>query len=657
MRRIALAVVVLAALGVAPAAGGVEAQSAQKRLKAGKVRLKSFGSCKALVRYGRANVRRGPGVLPPSPSPPVVMPLRRVNPGAETLMGEPGAAPPAVEDGASGTNVQEAGVDEPDVVKTAGSRIFAIAGGRLHAVHPDGPRLLGSLDLEGYGHELLVRGDRLLVISHDAVAGKQPVGGDPRILVEPLVVDQGVTVLTEVDVSKPAEMRVLRTERVRGTHVSSRLTGRTARVVVWTRPRAVFEPALRPAVRGWLPRRALRRRGVGKPSFRRTAPCRRVFRPAQFSGTDVLTVLTIDLAKGLPAVDSDAIMSGGQVVYASHRSLYVATQDWTPMPPTPVAELPGRSFTTVHRFDTSDPDSTAYRASGKLPGFLLNQFALSEHAGVLRAATTEEPVWWTGGAEVQSQSHVTVLDQKGGALRQIGQVGGLGQGERIFAVRFIGPAGYVVTFRQIDPLYVVDLERPSQPVVRGELKIRGYSAYLHPVGPGLLLGVGQDATDAGAQLGTQLSLFDVSDPSNPRRLHQAAVPGASSQAEFDHHAFLWWAPRDLAVVPLNVFDGGPALQGGQFFQGAAGFGVQRAAGIAEVGRASHDNSPIQRSFVLGGRLFTLSDAGIEANSLDNLAEQGWLAFPAPAPAPGPVPLPEPIPLPEPMPLPRPIPVP
>jgi Beta propeller domain len=654
MRRILLAVAVLAALGAAPAAGGVEARDAQKRVKVGKVRLKSFGSCAALVRYGRANVRRGPGAMPPPPSPPVVMPLNRVAPDAPQALTEAPAPPaaPGAEEGASGTNVQEAGVDEPDIVKTAASRIFAVAAGRLHAVHPDGPRLLGSLELEGYGHELLLRGDRLLAISHDTAAGAPPAGGDPR-LAEPLIVDQGVTVLTEVDVSDPAAMRVVRTERIRGTHVSSRLTGRTARVVVWTRPRAVYEPVLRPAVRGWLPRRALRRRGVGKPSFRRAAPCRRVFRPAQFSGTDVLTVLTIDLQKGLPAVDSDAIMSGGQVVYASHRSLYVATQDWTPMPATPTAELPGRSFTTVHRFDTSDPDSTTFRASGKLPGYLLNQFSLSEHQGVLRAATTEEPVWWTGAFDAQSQSHVTVLDERGGALRQIGQVGGLGTGERIFAVRFIGPAGYVVTFRQIDPLYVVDLERPSQPVVRGELKIRGYSAYLHPVGPGLLLGVGQDATDTGAQLGTQLSLFDVSDPSNPSRLHQAAVAGASSQAEFDHHAFLWWAPRDLAVVPLNVFGGAPTLQGGQFFQGAAGFRVQRAAGIAEVGRASHENSPIQRSFVLGGRLFTLSDAGIEANSLDNLGEQGWVAFPAPVP--GPVPLPRPAPLPEPVPLPGPLP--
>jgi hypothetical protein len=608
-----------AASAAAPTAASA-APKVEKRLKAGKLRLRSFRSCAALVRYSRSRVRRGRGALPPPPSPPILMPLRRGAPDAVVtpeVLAAPAPTGGAVEEGASGTNVQEAGVDEPDIVKAAGSRIFAVAGNRIHAVHPDGPRLLGSLELAGYGHELLLRGDRLLAISHDAPAGLdqpviRPFGGG----------DAGVTVLTEIDVSDAAAMRVVRTERIRGVHVSSRLTGRTARVVVWTRPRAVFEPTLRTAVRGWLPRRALRRRGTGKPRFRRAAPCRRVMRPASFSGTDVLTVLTIDLEKGLPAVDSDAIMSGGQVVYASERNLYVATQDWTPVPATPGAELPGRSFTTIHRFATDDPDSTTYRASGRVPGFLLNQFSLSEHDGVLRAASTEEPVWWSGDAAVESQSHVTVLDEQDGALRQIGQVSGLGRGERIFAVRFIGPAGYVVTFHQIDPLYVVDLERPAQPVVRGELKIRGYSAYLHPVGPGLLLGVGQDATDAGVQLGTQLSLFDVSDPSNPRRLHQAAVSNASSQAEFDHHAFLWWAPRDLAVVPLNVF-------GAQTFQGATGFRVQRAAGIAEAGRASHPDAPILRSFVLGGRLFTLSDAGVEANSLADLSEQAWLAFPAP----------------------------
>jgi hypothetical protein len=608
MGRIALAVAALALLAAAPAAGGVQSDGAAKRPKVGKVRLKSFGSCASLIRYGRSHVGRGPGAAPPLPGAPPRTLERRAPVAPEAP--QPISAPGAGEEDSSGTNVQEVGVDEPDVVKTDGSRIFAVGREGLHALDADGPRLLGSLALEGWGHELFLRGDRLLVISHD----------QPATAADVAVYDQGVTMLSEVDVSDPAAMRVLRTERVRGVHVSSRLTGRTARVVIWTRPLATSEPALRPAVRGWLPRRALRKRGRGRPSFRRAAPCRRVMRPASFSGTDVLTVLTIDLEKGLPAVDSDAIMSGGQLVYGSERSLYVATQKWTPLPDSPQAEPP-RSFTTVHRFATGDPDSTSYRASGEVPGFLLNQFSLSEHEGVLRAASTETPLWWGGRQPDEGQSFVTALDERDGALVQIGQVGGLGRGERIFAVRFIGDAGYVVTFRQVDPLYVVDLERPAEPRVRGELKIRGYSAYLHPLGEDLLLGVGQDATEGGAQLGTQLSLFDVSDPSRPTRLHQKAVADSSSGAEFDHHAFLWWSPRDLAVLPLTVY-------GDDFFDGAAGFRVRRDSGIEEVGRDSHrDDASILRSFVVQGRLFTLSDAGIEANSLDTLAEEAWVRFP------------------------------
>jgi Beta propeller domain len=618
MRAIAVAATLLLVLGAAPAAGGIDKRDVEKRARLGKVKLKAFGSCKALVRYGRTNVRRGTGVAPPPPVAPTPMPIRVAPVEGVPLApnAAPGAAPQAGGDVASGTNVQEAGVDEPDLVKTAGSRIFAIAAGRLHAVDAAGPQLLGSLELPGWGHELLLHGDRMLVISHDAPEVKQPDG----IVLD--VLGPGVTVLTEVDVSDPAAMRVVRTERIRGNHVSSRLTGRTARVVVWTKSRAAYEPELRPALRGWLPRRALRRRGTGKPTYRRAAPCRRVLRPASFSGTDMLTVLTVDLEKGLPAVDSDAIMSGGHTVYASDSSLYVATQRWAPEMQASDTGAP-RSTTTIHRFATGDPDATAYRASGQVPGYLLNQFSLSEHDGVLRAASTSLPAWWGDGTFEESQSHVTVLDERDGRLVQIGQVGGLGRGERIYAVRFIGAAGYVVTFREVDPLYVVDLERPSEPVVRGELKIRGYSAYLHPVGEGLLLGVGQDASERGLQLGTQLSLFDVSDPSRPRRLHQAAIAASSSAAELDHHAFLWWAPRDLAVVPLTV-------HGGQFFQGAAGFRVRRGPGIEEAGRASHDNAPILRSFVAAGRLFTLSDAGLEVDSLDSLAEEAWLPFPPPS---------------------------
>ncbi len=174
-------------------------------------------------------------------------------------------------------------------------------------------------------------------------------------------------------------------------------------------------------------------------------------------------------------------------------------------------------------------------------------------------------------------------------------------------MRFIGDAGFVVTFRQTDPLYAVDLSDPRRPRVRGELKILGYSAYLHPVGGDLLLGVGQDATEQGAQTGTQLSLFDVSDLSKPARLHARSVgQGSSSAVEFDHHAFLWWAPAKLAVVPVEDYGSSSS------FVGAIGFGVTRGAGIGERGRASHEGegyaTPILRSFVVKGRLFTLSDS-------------------------------------------------
>ncbi len=600
------------ALALAPSvsvasAGDAEDAAAKRERLAKQARLKAFGSCKGIVRYGRRHARQGPGAVTPPiadlplpltgepiPRPPVApapMPIRRD--AAETESG--------ADSGDSGTNVQEAGVDEPDLVKAGAGRIFVVADQRLLAVGADGLKLLGSLRLDGFGHQLLLDGERLLVISQTSALGSD----DQRVLP---AYESEITQLTEVDVSDPAAMRVLRTERIRGRHVSSRLTGHTARVVIWTRPRAVAEPQFRTQLRGWLPRRVLRQAAGGRPRIRLAARCRRVFRPAQHSGIDVLSVLTIDMRRGLPAVDSDAVMAGGQTVYASPKALYVATPSWTEEGPL-LAER-----TLVHKFAASEPDATSYRASGRLEGTLLNQFSLSEHDGVLRAATTV-------GAGPEGESRVTTLAERDGVLARLGEAGGLGKGERIYAVRFVGDVGYVVTFRQVDPLYTLDLSDPRNPRTVGELKIRGYSAYLHPLGDGLLLGVGQDASERGTTLGTQVSLFDVSEPARPQRLHAWRVPGgSSSEAEWDHHAFLWWAPSKLAVLPLESAR----------FSGAVGLKVERAA-IAEAGRASHQlrgqEWPVRRSLVVGGRLVTISDVGIERDSLTDLAEEAWLAFP------------------------------
>jgi hypothetical protein len=223
----------------------------------------------------------------------------------------------------------------------------------------------------------------------------------------------------------------------------------------------------------------------------------------------------------------------------------------------------------------------------------------------------------------------------------LGRVGGLGRGERVYAVRFAGDVGYVVTFRQVDPLYTIDLSTPSRPAVRGELKLRGYSAYLHPLGDGLLLGIGQDATEEGRVLGTQASLFDVSDPARPTRLDTFTLGGTSSQAESDHHAFLWWPRTRLAVIPVQTYLDRP-------FLGAVGLRVRRSD-IAEVGRVAHPGrpgiepwgspgTPIERSLVVGDTLYTVSAAGVKASSLATFADQGFARLPAQEPPP---PLPQP----------------
>ncbi|UGS34781.1 hypothetical protein DSM104329_01163 [Capillimicrobium parvum] len=565
-------------------------------------RLRAFDSCAGLVRYAAAHAPPAGriGVIPP----PSASGTPDGAPSAET---QPSAAPDV-----SQTNVQEAGIDEPDIVKTDGRTLFVIGRGRLQAIDAAAApaRLLGSVALPAGGdHQLLLHEGRALVISRaqdQPFPLPRPVRPGPGAPVTDVLppYQPPQTVLTEVDVRDPAAMRVVRTMTVDGLSVGARLHGATARVVVSSSPRGYVDPVARARAAGWMPRATLRRGTAGAARTRRLLPCRAVRRPRAFAGAGMLSVLTIDLERGLPAVDADALMTDGDTVYASAGSLYVATRRYAPSP----ADATVGATTSIHRFDTSDPRSTTYAASGSVPGALLGQFSLSEDGGVLRAASTGD------GGDAQ-QSFVTTLAQRDGRLTQLGQVGGIGRGERIHAVRFIGPVGYVVTFRQTDPLFTIDLSDPAAPRVAGELELLGYSAYLHPVGDGRLLGVGRDATAGGRLKGAQASLFDVSDPAQPRRLAQHALGSAdSAQAEYDHHAFLWWPATRLAVLPLTGEDPGA-------------LGLRLGDGeIAEVGRIAHAGSPVDRVTVVGDRLFALCGDGVVVASLDSLAERGFVAF-------------------------------
>jgi hypothetical protein len=219
---------------------------------------------------------------------------------------------------------------------------------------------------------------------------------------------------------------------------------------------------------------------------------------------------------------------------------------------------------------------------------------------------------WDSGASAESS--VRVLEERPGGLAEIGSVGGLGRGERIYAVRYIGDTAFVVTFRQVDPLYTVDLSNPRAPRVVGSLKVPGYSAYLHPLGDGLLLGVGQDADADGRPTGVKLSVFDVSDLRAPRRLSGAEVGARTyTDAEYDHHAFLWWAPERLAVLPAVQYsaDFGDTAFGGMVAYRVDGAGVlSQAARIASPGFGIDSGSTFSRAAVVGSRLLLISDAHV-----------------------------------------------
>jgi uncharacterized secreted protein with C-terminal beta-propeller domain len=219
---------------------------------------------------------------------------------------------------------------------------------------------------------------------------------------------------------------------------------------------------------------------------------------------------------------------------------------------------------------------------------------------------------------------VYALRLDGGELKQIGHVGGLGKGERIYGVRFAGPVGYVVTFRQTDPLYTVDLADPTRPRVLGELKVDGYSAYLHPLDGTRLLGVGQDVRDNRSR-GTQVAVFDVADLGAPRRVSRLTMPDSWSDAEYDPHAFLYWPADGTVVLPLFAYD-----KEGKDHSSVA---VLRVAGdhLRDAGRVTHPvrgaepwTSRITRSLVVGHTLWTVSEAGLMASDLGSLARQAWL---------------------------------
>lgn len=536
-----------------------------------------------------------------------------------------------------GTNNQELGVEEADLVDLDTERVVWVDDGVLRvAVLDDEVSVDGTLDLSDRGpSDLFLREDRILVLgtSHGDAPVAAPGAGsvDPiepgqvqpgRPAPDIMAVGPATTTLTIVSIEDPTAPTILETTDVEGALVTARQIDGVARVVVRSHPDP-FDGVPAPTTRSeaqalfddlegeqllprrWDDGRAATLGGcadvLALPVEPDDGPGGPMMDPAN------VTVLRVgdDLADLAPVT----VQGAAETVYASTSALYVAANGWGEQ----------GSTTTVHRFDLAGDGPATHTGSGSVPGRLLNQFALSERDGHLRMVTTidgmveffDEPTQdeMVGAVEPMpiSEGRLTVLDTDG-SLDEVGHVDGLGPNEDVHSVRFIDDLAYVVTFRRTDPLYAIDLADPTNPTVLGELKITGFSEYLHPVGDGLLLGVGREVDEAtGMDEGMKVSLFDISDPTALAEVDRFVLPDSWSQVgSGDHRAFTWDPARNRAIIPtetaaLVVQVDGPTL-----------------ATIAELSHSGQwGQMGPHRSRLHDGTIWTISPTGLGRTNADS----------------------------------------
>ncbi|MXX79948.1 MAG: hypothetical protein F4Y69_02825 [Chloroflexi bacterium] len=538
----------------------------------------------------------------------------------------------------TGTNVQERGVDESDIIKTDGAYLYVLRPQSLLIAElaDDGPPVeVGRIEFRAWAHrqELLIGADKAIVVRQlqGAVSGTPPDVGDIAQPTRPTVRVRDQSEILEIDLRDAASPRLLRELDLDGRFVSARLVDGAARVVFrhqayhyWVGPwdfgwqrnaerdAAAYNEAViaRSKLGLWHP--LFSHRDYANNDFESgyALDCDRTFAP---DGSDappwrqgVNYMLSFDLANGLAERGSVGVMSDQPTVYASLGSLYLATPDrqwWN---------------TNIHRFDIADPLEPTYFGSGSVRGQLLSQWSMSEHEGYLRVATTIRDRWPT-------VSNVFVLEPVSeggeGRLEEVGLESGLGVTESIFAVRFAGDVGYVVTFRQVDPLYVLDLSDPTDPNALGELKIPGFSRYLHPLSGGLLLGVGRDADpETGRERGLQATLFDVSDPANPTQLSVLPLgDNAFSPVESDHRAFRY--QDGVAWIPV-----GPTDWRLRENHDGAFFGVRVTAEGLSHESTLRVHGEASRAIPIGERIHLFSNEEIRTYDLADYTDLGALSF-------------------------------
>lgn len=559
----------------------------------------------------------------------------------------------------SETNVQVRGVDEADVVKTDGKYIYQVNNRRIivaSAYPADEMRVVSSLNFADENFtplELYIDEKHLVVIgqtfrsipapepapqgsgaqepaSRGTAEGSGPAGTLDRAQIEiyPPVQHENIVKTIIYDISDRADIKRLRETELSGRYVSSRKIGSALYLaanknVDYYR---IMEGKAEPPTPFYQDTA-----GKGKPT-RIGYPDIRYF-PDSVE-PNYLMVAGLNLDRPDKQMQVAAYLGAGQNIYASPNNLYVA-----------VSQYPNAA-TGIYKF-ALEQGQTEYKGKGEVPGAILNQFSMNEYKGYFRIATTMGEVWRRG--ENTSKNNLYVLDQ---ALKVAGRIEDIAPGERIYSVRFMGDRAYMVTFKKVDPLFVIDLKDPKAPKILGALKIPGYSDYLHPYDENHIIGFGKDTVEKGSMAyyqGMKLAVFDVSDVAHPKEKFKEIIGGRDTESELlhNHKALLFDREKNLLAFPVTVMEtekvpGRDEIPYGAFtFQGAYVYNIDLIDGFKLKGKITHltpeeyskagqgwyeSSRNINRVLYIGDTLYTLSGGMIKANDLNSLKEKNSLSI-------------------------------
>lgn len=530
----------------------------------------------------------------------------------------------------SGTNIQVAGVDEADIVKTDGEFIYLALDGRLaiiRAYPAEEAGVVSEIKIQGTLRGLFVNGDRLALFVEEHQDYYQQ--SDSIRSYSPK------TSMDVYDISSRENPVHRRTVAVEGMYWNSRMIGDYVYVIAHAYTGTDDGEIKIPSIHCGeevieIPASKILHSPVPDYSYMFT----------------LVVAMNVKDDNAEPTFQS-LLLGAASNLYVTQGNIYVTfPAQWGQY-----RMMDDGSFiekTRVHRIRI-DGGEIEYEASGEVNGRVLNQFSMDEHDKYFRIATTTGHSW---GAQAESESHVFVLDS---SLEVVGSLEGLAPGEQIYSARFVGSRCYLVTFKSIDPLFVIDLKNPRNPKVLGELKITGYSDYLHLYDENHLIGIGKETVEAeGGDFawyqGVKISLFDVSDVGAPKEVGKYVIGdrGTDSPILRDHKALLFDRAKNLLVIPVLVaeiseddYPGGvPDWAYGRYvWQGAYVMNVSLEEGLTQRGTITHCNSVqfsgygyyndecfVERSLYIGDVLYTISGSKIKMNELDGLNEIGEISL-------------------------------